>query len=758
MNSSGNLLRIDTPIVFPNVPGLGVPGYSEHSQSRHQSVLQQPSSMLSSAYFQQHFADQLPTSLQCEQSALVTLQAFQLAYILGSSDVTCFVEISADKGFVAMAISFAANQSWLEHIADVDQLLASAANNPEQLLTLKAIDELTSDGLLSGPLLFICVGQTMAQQLADTDNKGHGLSGFCHSIYTQTDQNCLLTLQVLNGNLAERQLHQYAQCFEHLVATVAHNPQANASVTQFWNESLIQAFVQQTNPKSFDLNRVNSLPAQLQHCRELLGDKTALVCGTQNLSFEQLATTVEQVAGGLAALGVVAEDKVATYMTRDLDWAVVQLACMSLGAVYTPIDPAYPVSRITHMLTQSEAKFLIVKGELPEALVAAISGVQLHEFASLCKDVAISLSEMTQQLSVEQFAYIQFTSGSTGFPKGALVQHLGMLNHIFAKILDLNIGSHDVIAQTASQCFDVSLWQLLTGLYTQSTTVIYPDEVIWDLDDYMTYTRDNNVTVLEVVPSYLDMLMEEHEFCDEKCFSGLLFLMVTGERVTLGQLSRWFAQYPDIHVINAYGPTEASDDITHFRIDKQFSNPSVPIGHPIHNATIYILDEHQQLVPYGSLGEICVSGVCVGGGYINRPEETARAFVKNTVQPSAPWAMYRTGDLGRWLPDGSVAFLGRNDQQVKVMGVRIELTEIEEAMSAIDTLKDAAVLCIEQCIVAIYSTLSGEPIADATLRKALKEKLPSHSVPSKLIHRTALPLNPNGKVDKNALRKALEAN
>ncbi len=733
-------LTNDTGLIFPSLAGIDSSAHVELCQSSYQfnigTCVNNGSETVDSQF----------TGLR--YSTLVVLKAFQLSQILRSSKLSCFVEVLSSNAMVLIEFDFSEGSRWQVLFEQIEQMLADASSQPETLHTPASIEVL--DWIGTG--LFIHRSDSLFDEL-----KGITAPALCCALHPQQDLSIAVSYNLINGRLPSYQLAQYGSCFTYLCQQAFTNALSFTSLGEMWSDGVKAEFVKRTNPKSFDLTPVSNLPAQLHLCRQSKPDKTALVSGKVKVDFSELATAVEQVAAGLSALGVVKGDKVGAYMLRDIDWAILQIACMSMGAVYTPIDPSYPTPRVLHMLEQAEVKYLIFNNELPVELAQNISGISLHTYQSVPESVGIPLLDLAGMLASDAVAYIQFTSGSTGVPKGAMVLHQGMLNHIFAKILDLGLSADDVIAQTASQCFDVSLWQLLTGLYTQSTTVIYPDEVIWDIDDYMLYTQENAVTVLEVVPSYLDLLMEEQEETEDQFFADLLFLMVTGERVTLGQLSRWFEHYPDIPVINAYGPTEASDDITHFRIERGFEQPSVPIGFPIHNATIYILDEDQHLLPYGSAGEICVSGVCVGGGYINRPEETARAFMLDPVQPEPGRMMYRTGDIGRWLADGSLAFLGRNDQQVKVMGVRIELTEIEEVMSSIDGIKDTAVFCIEQQIVAVYSSLSASKIAESGLRDELRKRLPNHSLPSKLIHHVSMPLNANGKVDKNTLIKQLES-
>src|SRR5205085_1679029 len=242
-----------------------------------------------------------------------------------------------------------------------------------------------------------------------------------------------------------------------------------------------------------------------------------------------------------------------------------------------------------------------------------------------------------------QLAYIFFTSGSTGEPKGAMCEHAGMLNHLCAKIDDLEIGEGDVVAQTAPQCFDISLWQLLSALLVGGRTLLVEQEVILDARRFIDTIVDRRANVIQVVPSYLEVLvsfLEQHPHAlpDLRCVSA------TGEALKKELVQRWFAAQPGIKLV-----TETSDDTNHEVMDRAPDRERVPLGRPINNVSVYIVDEHLALVPLGAPGEIVFSGVCVGRGYINDPERTQRAFVPDPYREGQ--RLYRSGDFGRWLPE-----------------------------------------------------------------------------------------------------------
>jgi acyl-coenzyme A synthetase/AMP-(fatty) acid ligase len=347
-------------------------------------------------------------------------------------------------------------------------------------------------------------------------------------------------------------------------------------------------------------------------------------------------------------------------------------------------------------------------------------------------------------------AYIYFTSGSTGEPKGAMCEQAGMLNHLFAKVADLQIGPESVVAQTAPQCFDISLWQLISALLVGGRTVLVPQDVIMDVARFIETVSAAEVTVLQIVPSYLDAVLAHLE-ANLRELPHLRFVSVTGEAVKKELTQRWFAATPHIAMVNAYGLTETSDDTNHEVMRDVPEAERVPLGPPIHNVTVYVVDANLEPVPLGAPGEIVFSGVCVGRGYINDPERTAAAFLIDPHRPGQ--RLYRSGDHGRWRPDGKLEFLGRRDTQVKISGFRIEIGEIENTLLRMPGISDGAVVVAgsgaAQYLVAFYAGRSA--LDNDALREHIAASLPGYMVPKAFHWRERLPLTANSKIDRKAL-------
>jgi amino acid adenylation domain-containing protein len=455
----------------------------------------------------------------------------------------------------------------------------------------------------------------------------------------------------------------------------------------------------------------------------------AAVHGSRQLTYAELNARANQVARALLARGLTRQGVVGVKTERNLEWLTAVLAVFKAGGVYLPIEPHFPAERVTKMLARSGATLV-----LTEATITAAC-----EEGHADSDPGIAVTP-------DQLAYIYFTSGSTGEPKGAMCEHLGFLNHLFAKIDDLRIDAETVVAQTAPQCFDISLWQLIAALLVGGRTLIVEQETILDAQRFLERIVAGGVNVVQVVPSYLEVLVTNLAQRPRE-LGALRYVVATGEALKKELAERWFAVQPRIKLVNAYGLTETSDDTNHEIMDRPPSGERVPLGRPINNVRISVVDEELAPVPLGEAGEIVFSGVCVGRGYINDPERTRRAFLPDPHRPGG--RLYRSGDYGRWLPDGKLEFLGRRDSQVKISGFRIEIGEIESALVRLPGVRDGAVVVSNKQLVAFY--VGEEPLDPAVMGQTLGESLPAYMVPAAFHWRGSLPLTDNGKTDRKAL-------
>ena len=481
-------------------------------------------------------------------------------------------------------------------------------------------------------------------------------------------------------------------------------------------------------------------------------DAVAAVHGDRQWTYAELNAHANRLGRALLARGLRREGVVAVVTERNLDWMAAVIAVFKAGGVYLPIEPHFPADRIAATLSRAGCGLVLTEPGSTATLdtaLAALPGVQALVIEAAYREDHAD-GDLGVGVAPGQLAYIYFTSGSTGEPKGAMCEHQGMLNHLYAKIDDLEIGGGQVVAQTAPQCFDISLWQLVSALLAGGRTLLVEQETILDVERFVDTIDRGRAGVLQVVPSYLEAVLSYLER-RPRDLPHLRYVSVTGEALKKELTQRWFAAQPGIKLVNAYGLTETSDDTNHEIMDR-VPGSQVPLGRPINNAHVYVVDEHLSPVPLGAPGEIVFSGVCVGRGYVNDPERTRQVFMADPHRPGQ--RLYRSGDHGRWLPAGKLGFLGRRDTQVKVSGFRIEIGEIENTLLRVPGVRDGAVVVAGRAgqsshLVAFYS--SQRPLAAGVLRDRLARSLPAYMVPSSFHWQQSLPLTANSKVDRKAL-------
>lgn len=458
-------------------------------------------------------------------------------------------------------------------------------------------------------------------------------------------------------------------------------------------------------------------------------------------------------------------DRVAVLMDRSVDYPVVLMGILESGGVYVPVVPDLPGERIKRIIDDGGIEIVFSQ----EKYVPTVGPLLLE-----CKSFPTFLSvdnwdirgggdwEPVGEPRPDDLAYIIYTSGTTGQPKGVMIHHLGMLNHLFAKLSDLEISGEDIIAQTASAGFDISIWQFLAALLKGGQICIVDKGTVMDQPVFFNVLQKNRITILETVPSLMTAFLQEVRNRSDKSLRYLRWIIPTGEALTVPLAREWCEHYPDIKQINAYGPTEASDDVTFYVVGRLPSRNQmrIPIGKPMQNLHIYIVDEEMNLCPIRVRGEICVAGIGVGKGYWKDRDKTEKAFVPNPFVDEIgdpDYAhLYKTGDIGYMREDGNIECLGRLDHQVKVRGNRIELGEIESVLLSNEKIREAIVLVREDkmknnYLCAYIAVRSSDHRSEWDLREFLSQSLPDYMIPSFFIYLDQLPLTPNGKVDRKSL-------
>ncbi|MFE1315871.1 amino acid adenylation domain-containing protein [Streptomyces sp. NPDC058755] len=428
-------------------------------------------------------------------------------------------------------------------------------------------------------------------------------------------------------------------------------------------------------------------------------DRPAVRDARGRLGYTELAQEARRLAALMERSGVAPGTVVAVGGERGTPVVAAFLAIELLGALYLPADGNWPARRVADVLGQAGAALLLdtdpdaVTPSLAEG--AAEAGVPVVRAAEAADCEPWQGSARLERQ--DQPRYVLFTSGSTGRPKGAVVEHQGMLNHLFAKVVDLGLTGDDVVAQTAPLGFDISIWQMLCPLLVGGEVSVVADATAHDSVAFARLVDEHRVTVVELVPTMVRLLLDDLAAAPEAGqLAGLRWMLATGEELPTEVARRWLQEMPHAGLVNAYGPTECSDDVTHHIVlPADLDLLRLPIGMPVVNTQLYVLrrdEDAWQACEPGESGELFVGGVGVGRGYVFDHDKTRDAFFRDPFRDTPTGRLYRTGDVVKVLPQGALQYLGRVDRQVKVAGVRMELGEIEAVLQRHPAVGAAAVV------------------------------------------------------------------
>ena len=443
-------------------------------------------------------------------------------------------------------------------------------------------------------------------------------------------------------------------------------------------------------------------------------------------------------------------------MNRSAELVIALLAVLKAGGAYVPYDPTYPKERMATMLEDVKLKVLLTREALLERLPE-----RGPRFVCLDRDeeaiAGYPAGRPEKRSGPEDLCYVIFTSGSTGRPKAAAVHHRGWTNLLYWFLREFDISPTDKNLVMSSISFDLTQRSMAMPLIAGGELHFVPDG--YDPDLILRTVREQRITLLNCAPSTFYPLIERRQE-DRAALRSLRCLFLGGEAISASRLRGWATSGDSVpEIANVYGAAECSDVSSFYRLHdfERYARTSVPIGKPTYNNRVYILDEELRLLPIGVVGEICLAGDGVGRGYINDAALTARKFVDDPFSREQGAKLYRTGDLGRHLPDGNLEFMGRIDHQVKIRGLRIELGEIETLLRAHPGVQEAVAVATEHApgdwrLTAYYTCKEAEPVeSEDALRDALARKLPAYMVPNLFVRLREMPLNPNGKIDREAL-------
>ncbi len=497
-------------------------------------------------------------------------------------------------------------------------------------------------------------------------------------------------------------------------------------------------------------------------------EATAVVSGGESLTYRELTARAARLANHLRSLGVGLETPVAISVERSFGLIIGLLGILKAGGAYIPLDSSYPQERLAYMLQDSQAGLIVTSRSLAAALPAEGRPlVLLDEGGAVIGEgepgetwgaggpgEAVEAAGLPE-IHPENLAYIIYTSGSTGRPKGVMCTHGGIVDRLAWLRRELGLSSTDRVAQTAPVGFDISLLEIFGALSSGATLVLAKPGGQKDAAYLVRFIQDEAITFAQFVPSMLRLLIEERDF--DKCLSLRLMISI-GEALPYSTMSRFHSRL-GIDLWNMYGPTETAVHVAAWRCPRDGRPGLVTIGRAIANVEARVLGPRFEIVPPGYAGELAFAGVGLARGYLGRPDLTALAFVPDPRPSRAGARLYRTGDLAKYLPTGEIDYLGRIDHQVKIRGFRVELGEIEAGLRRHPAVKDAVVVSgvdpsgdvrLVAYVVAGAGFRGGEPLI-SELKDALRRELPDYMVPSAFVFLEALPLLPNGKVDRKNL-------
>ena len=614
-------------------------------------------------------------------------------------------------------------------------------------------------------------------------------SKFDMTLYCEEHHNYLFLWEYNISLFKEETIRRFIRYFKRVITQAAADPWITISQIELLPEEEKQEMLYIYNDTTVDYPQDKTIAAWFREQAFRTPGSTAVIKIAQDadsaesagsvknvkkmtVSYRQLQEEVNCLARLLRKYGLKTGTVAGIMMERSAEALVAILGVLTAGGAYAPIDPDYPPNRISAMMESSRADFLLTN----RTVTPAISSPRSHPYTLLSladKEIAAErklqpADDFEPSCGPGDLIYIIFTSGSTGQPKGAGVYHRGFMNLMHWFVTDFNLGNRDANLWLTSLSFDLTQKNLYASLLTGGTLYIPPFNY-FDPQSLLRGIHDNRVTWINCTPSMFYKLVEYETTAEKKQLISLRYVFLGGEPISIFSLIDWLeSKECRAEIVNTYGPTECTDICNAYRIQepRKFREQNIPVGKPIYNVQLFVVDKYLRLTPLGVAGELLIGGAGVGSGYVDDRDLTNRKFIRYSFAGEMPRLLYRTGDLVKRFPDGNIEFLGRLDHQVKVRGFRIELGEIENRLLNHPKVREAVVITRESegsedkyiCAYIVPAILHQEvpPVSTVSimateLRDYLAADLPDYMVPSYFVVLEKMPLNPNGKVDRKAL-------
>ncbi len=567
-------------------------------------------------------------------------------------------------------------------------------------------------------------------------------------------------------------IEQMAKHYINLIKKVLTNPNAPLDTINLLTEEEYQRIIYNWNDTRISYPLDKTISQLFEEKAKSNPNQIAVIFEDQVLSYEELNTKANRLAWTINEYKSHSKAVIGIYCNRSIDFLTGIIATFKIGGTFIPLDPTHPNMRVLQLINQCQTDFILTSNKYTEQLKNGIFPSLTITTPKIIILDGHGISNRTMNLPLNSTintdpAYIIFTSGSTGEPKGAIVSMRGTVNHALAMIDTLNFNESDILAQTAPQSCDISVWQFITPLVAGGTVCILNDDNVKDINLLIKAIEKHSISIYQIVVSQFMIFLEELEMMKQErpLFSNLRWMIPCGEALPPSLCRSWLHMY-NIKLLNAYGPAECSDDVTTYCIESPPDKDIlyIPIGKPLPNNKVYVLNKQLSPVPIGVIGELYIAGIGVGNGYLNNPKKTEHSFINN---PFDKGKMYKTGDLVKYSNDGNLIYLGRQDQQVKIRGYRVEIGEVEATISKFYSVQQAAVLVemdihnhnnLVAFILPAKENLSesGKDSLIHNIRVFLSERLPNYMIPTSIIVMGSLPLLENGKLDRKSLGKLIK--
>jgi amino acid adenylation domain-containing protein len=545
--------------------------------------------------------------------------------------------------------------------------------------------------------------------------------------------------------------------FVTLLESIVENPQQPVSLLPLLTQREQHQLLVEWNNTKAEYPSNKCIHQLFEEQVERTPNAVAVVCSGQQLTYNELNRRANQLAHYLQSLGVKPDELVGICVERSLEMIVGLLGILKAGGAYVPLDPDYPIERLSFMLEDAAVKVLLTQQELIDKLPE-------HQAQLICLDAdwtiisKLSKSNLINTVTSENLAYVIYTSGSTGLPKGTLIPHQGLVNYLSWCTQAYNVEQGTGTLVHSPLGFDLTITSLFSPLLVgNQVEILAEDQDVETLSNSLRH--HSHLSLVKITPAHLELLNQQ--LSPREAASRTMAFIIGGENLLGENIAFWQEFAPETLLVNEYGPTETVVGCCIYQVPMgKYISGSIPIGRPIANTQLYILDQNLQPVPIGIPGELYIGGAGLARGYLNRPELTQEKFIPNPFDNSKvknqKSKLYKTGDLCRYLPDGNIEYLGRIDNQVKIRGFRIELGEIEAVLTQYPQVQSSVIIAREdtpgnkRLVAYIVPEKEATPTPNE-MRQCLKEKLPEYMIPSAFVILESLPLTPNGKIDRRAL-------